>query len=136
MCATSRDTLAPQGSEPVDKGWLLSRFPAATRSPLAPQSAGMADESPSPEIARVELAIARLPKRTRDAFLMHRLDSLSFAEIARRLNIGLQAVEGHVADALYAIREAREAFASLRGESSPQAKLGGDGLCPERSRSR
>lgn len=63
------------------------------------------------EIRAVERAIARLPSRTLDAFMMHRFDNLSYEQIAIRLGITQKAVERHMVKALVVIRKARERFA-------------------------
>lgn len=56
---------------------------------------------PSPQLrAAYDAAVARLPVVTRVIFLMHRVDDLSYAEIAHRLSIGNSAVQACVAEAL------------------------------------
>lgn len=59
-------------------------------------------------IRRVEDAIARLSETTRDVFLMHRFDDLSYSEIARIKGIKIKRVEKHIAKALVAVRKARD----------------------------
>ena len=59
-------------------------------------------------IRRVEEAIARLRPATRDVFLMHRFDDLSYAEIAKIKQMSPKRVEKHIAKALVAIRKARD----------------------------
>lgn len=49
----------------------------------------------------LETAVEALPPLTRVVFLLHRVDDLSYDAIARRLSIGVPAVESVVADALY-----------------------------------
>ncbi|MFT4003848.1 MAG: RNA polymerase sigma factor, partial [Rhizobium sp.] len=66
------------------------------------------DGSPSPEhvvdyrqrLARLEQAVAELPSRQRQVFLMHKFDGMSHAEIARELGITKSAVEKLVMKAL------------------------------------
>lgn len=60
-------------------------------------------------IRRVEDAIARLAPATRDVFLLHRFDDLSYPEIARIKGMKVKRVEKHIAKALVAIRKARDA---------------------------
>lgn len=48
-----------------------------------------------------ETAIEALPPLTRLVFLLHRVEGLSYDAIARRLSIGVPAVESGLADALY-----------------------------------
>ena len=50
-----------------------------------------------------ETAIAALPPLTRVVFLLHRMEGLSYGEIAIRLSIGVLAVESGLADAIYRI---------------------------------
>lgn len=59
-------------------------------------------------IARAEKAIARLPDRTREVFIMHRFEDLSYERIARRLGIDVKEVEAHIAATLVAVRRALE----------------------------
>ncbi|MGC1303444.1 MAG: sigma-70 family RNA polymerase sigma factor [Caulobacteraceae bacterium] len=50
-------------------------------------------------LRRVETILARMPRRTREAFLMHRLTGLKYREIAERLAISVSGVEKHIARA-------------------------------------
>jgi RNA polymerase sigma-70 factor (ECF subfamily) len=50
---------------------------------------------------RLRRAFAKPEPQTREAFLLHRVEGLSYREIAARLGITAEAVERHVADALY-----------------------------------
>lgn len=50
-------------------------------------------------LARLKLGLARLSPRTREVFLLHRLEGLKYREIAERLGITVSAVEKHVAKA-------------------------------------
>lgn len=52
------------------------------------------------EVSLVAAALQELPKRTRDAFLMKRFEDLPYAEIARRLDVSVSAVEKHVVKAM------------------------------------
>ncbi|KQN10123.1 hypothetical protein ASE85_04170 [Sphingobium sp. Leaf26] len=56
---------------------------------------------PSPQLrAAYDAAMARLPVVTRVIFMMHRVDALSYVEIACRLSISDSAVQACVAEAL------------------------------------
>lgn len=59
-------------------------------------------------LRRAEDAVARLSPVTRDIFLMHRFDDLSYAEIAAIKQMSPKRVEKHIAKALVAIRKARD----------------------------
>jgi RNA polymerase sigma-70 factor (ECF subfamily) len=59
-------------------------------------------------LRRIEQAIAELNPTTRDVFLMHRFDDLSYSEIARIKGMSQKRVEKHIAKALVAIRKARD----------------------------
>lgn len=91
---------------------MAARFARTIRDLLIPPPVVPSlDENVDPEIRRVEWAVARLPKRTRDVFMMHRLDGLRYDRIAHRLGISEKAVEREMVRALRAIRKAREDYA-------------------------
>jgi len=48
---------------------------------------------------RVKAGLEKLPPRTREILLMHRLNNLTYSEIASRLGISSSAVEKHIAKA-------------------------------------
>lgn len=50
-------------------------------------------------IARLSVGLGRLSDRTRDIFLAHRIDGLSYQEIARQHRLSISSVEKHVAKA-------------------------------------
>jgi RNA polymerase sigma factor (sigma-70 family) len=50
-------------------------------------------------LGRMSAGLERLPERTRDIFLAHRLDGRSYADIGRELGISSTAVEKHVSKA-------------------------------------
>lgn len=50
-------------------------------------------------VTRLALCLARLSERTREIFIAHRIDGLSFAQIAREQGISAKAVEKHVSRA-------------------------------------
>jgi RNA polymerase sigma-70 factor (ECF subfamily) len=50
--------------------------------------------------ARYKAALAALPPRTREVFLLHRVEELGYKAIAERLGISARTVEWHVAEAI------------------------------------
>jgi RNA polymerase sigma-70 factor (ECF subfamily) len=65
------------------------------------------------ELARLDHAMRRVPRRQREIFLAVRLDNLSYPEIAERTGLSVMEVERHFADSLLSIyyalnRPARE----------------------------
>jgi RNA polymerase sigma-70 factor (ECF subfamily) len=52
-------------------------------------------------LRRLEHAIRTVPRRTREIFLAHRLDDMSYAEIAQRTGLSVREVERHMARAIY-----------------------------------
>lgn len=66
------------------------------------------DEFRDPDLARIEWAIARLPKRTHDAFLMHCFDNIRCDRIAHRLGITEKSVEREIVRTLRTIHNAKE----------------------------
>ncbi|WP_447763420.1 RNA polymerase sigma factor [Sphingopyxis panaciterrae] len=57
-------------------------------------------------LRRAEEVISGLSPRTREIFLLHRLDDLSYPEIARIKGLSVKTVESHMSKALVAIRRA------------------------------
>lgn len=51
-------------------------------------------------IDRVQAALMRLSPKTRDIFLAHRVDGLSYAEIAQRMGLSRKGVEWHMTKAI------------------------------------
>lgn len=51
-------------------------------------------------LRRVEVAIAALPDRTREIFMAHRYDDLTYVEIAKRFDISVKTVEWAISSAL------------------------------------
>lgn len=49
---------------------------------------------------RLEAVVLRLPPRTREIFLAHRLDGYSYAEIATRTGLSVKTVEKHMSRAI------------------------------------
>ena len=58
------------------------------------------------ELRRVERAIAKLPARSREAFLLYAVEGLSQAEVAEALGVSVKAVETRVARARRLLAEA------------------------------
>lgn len=61
-------------------------------------------------LKRVTKGLAQLPPRTREVFLMHRLDGMKYREIADRLGISQSAVEKHIAKAALFLTEWTEGW--------------------------
>ncbi len=56
-------------------------------------------------IAAIRAAVAELPERTREVFLLNRDGGLSYREVAMRLGITVKTVEFHMGRALASLRE-------------------------------
>lgn len=55
-------------------------------------------------LARLLNVVSQLPPRCRDAFILHKFDGLSYAEVAQRMGISVGQVEKHLMRALAACR--------------------------------
>lgn len=74
------------------------------------------DAEPSPEdivagrqrVARLAQLIRAMPEQRQRVFVMHKLEGLSYGEVAERLRISRSAVEKHMMAALRQIAELRE----------------------------
>lgn len=58
---------------------------------------------------RYRQAVAALPERMREVFVLHRIDGLSYKEIAARLDISVRTVEWHIAEAIVRISKGLDA---------------------------
>lgn len=61
-------------------------------------------------LSRVVSGINRLPERTREIFLMHRIDKLEYSEIAHRLGISESAIEKQMAKAMVTLADCAKAW--------------------------
>jgi RNA polymerase sigma factor (sigma-70 family) len=61
-------------------------------------------------LARVKAGLNKLTPRTREIFLMHRLNNLKYHEIASQLGISQSAVEKHIAKAVLFLTEWTEGW--------------------------
>jgi len=85
---------------------------------VAPDDVGACENSPLQDevlaararLERVREGLSRLTPRTREVFLMHRLDDVKYREIAERLGISQSAVEKHIAKAALFLTEWREGW--------------------------
>jgi RNA polymerase sigma factor (sigma-70 family) len=90
----------------------------ATRSPHVPiddsaEIAVPADQAEAIEVEqmrqRYREVVASLPERMREVFVLHRIEGLSYKDIAARLNIGVRTVEWHIAEAIVRISKGLDA---------------------------
>ncbi len=91
---------------------------AQTRPKMASfdQETDIAQAAPSPammaqvqdELAILRTAVANLPERCQEVFILSRFEGLSYAEIADRLGITVKTVENHMGRAILACRAALE----------------------------
>lgn len=51
-------------------------------------------------LRRIEAAISLLPDRTREIFMAHRFEDLTYPEIAERLGLSVKTIEKHISSAL------------------------------------
>ena len=85
---------------------------------VAPEDVGRAENSPLQDevlaarvrLERVREGLSHLTPRTREIFLMHRLDDMKYREIAERLGISQSAVEKHIAKAALFLTEWTEGW--------------------------
>jgi RNA polymerase sigma-70 factor (ECF subfamily) len=61
----------------------------------------MSDLSDPDLLRRLDAAVASMPRKQREIFLAHRLDDLSYAEIADRTGLSVRQVERQMARAIY-----------------------------------
>lgn len=96
----------------IARNLVIDRMRSRARTARLFQAAEIQDQyrCPAPDPERVLLASERLrralraieamPDRRREAFLLHRIDGLSYSQIARRMGVGIKAVEKHISSAM------------------------------------
>lgn len=82
---------------------------------LEPEAAAMSTQSVNALLA----AIGALPLRCREAFMLHKFDGLSQAEVARQMGISVTMVERHIKLALQACRACHN---RLQGGQAPASE--------------
>jgi RNA polymerase sigma factor (sigma-70 family) len=77
------------------------------RDGQCPDDAPLQDEviAGRARLSRVKDGLAKLPPRTREIFLMHRIRGLKYREIAVQFGISQSAVEKHIAKAAFFLTE-------------------------------
>lgn len=80
-------------------------FAGATRKAASPSTSG---SFKTPEGSAVLQALQRLPRRRREAFILHRFDGLAPTDIARRMGLSVQAVQQHIRCAMLVCRQANQ----------------------------
>ncbi len=99
---------------------------------------GMGPESREPDavfsgrqrLAAIERAVAELPPRPREAFVLYKLDGLSRAEVAERMGVSIKTVETHLEIAMNACLRCLQTL-----DGVPRAAPGG-GPAAKRGRAR
>ena len=71
--------------------------------PTQPHIAYSKGGTTSDDLARFKAALMTLPRYTRAVFLAHRMDDLSYDEIALRTGVSVQRVEREMARAIYGL---------------------------------
>ena len=94
-----------------DDEWRLGHAPGARHIPMGEVPARIAEipaDLPGPEeitagrerLDCLRAAIQELPERTRQIFVLHRLEELTYDQVADRLGISESSVQKHLAKAL------------------------------------
>lgn len=93
---------------------------------------GLVDLGPGPDevfaaeqrLHRLKDALERLSSRTRQIFLMHRLQGFSHAEVAEKLSISTSAVEKHIASAVTVLALERQHELKRQRELDHERRVG------------
>jgi RNA polymerase sigma factor (sigma-70 family) len=79
-----------------------------------PEAVLASNQSVEALLATIEL----LPLRCREAFMLHKFDGLSHAEVAQRMGISRKMVEQHMALALQACRRCRDGLDGIPADTA------------------
>lgn len=103
-----RSAVRGQASEgnPMDGDDAAGDILATLAAPAAsePETAAMSAQAVDAMLA----VIGKLPLRCREAFILHKFDDLSQAEVARRMGISVTMVERHIKLAMQACRRCQD----------------------------
>lgn len=80
-----------------------------------PETSAMSAQGVNAILATIE----QLPPRCREAFVLHKFEGLSHAEVAERMGVSRKMVEQHVKNAMLACRRCRSA---LEGDAGPEGR--------------
>lgn len=83
----------------------LDSGPRALASDLPPADQHLIGRQ---NLAAAAAVIRALPPKTRDAFLLHRFESLTYRQIGARLGVSVSMVEKYIAEALRQLKISRE----------------------------
>jgi len=86
---THRTRMSHGEEVPLDEVVLIDATPTAEAVVLARE-----------RIARLSAGLERLSEKTRDIFLSHRVDGMSYQQIAQQHNLSISTVEKHIAKAM------------------------------------
>lgn len=98
LFSIARNAAIDHGRVTRNRGRLLER--AAPEQLAAPPPSPAAGLDARRALAAMDEALAALPARTREIFLLRRVDGLSHDQIARRLNVSVSTVEKHLVKAI------------------------------------
>lgn len=84
-----------------------AEFKADLEIAIAPSQSYEIEAAQTMEI--FQRAVDELPPKTREVFLLHRLDGLTYGEIGERLAISIRTVNWHMTEALFRIRRTMDA---------------------------
>jgi RNA polymerase sigma factor (sigma-70 family) len=79
------------------------RHPSSPLHEQDPLDTGIGPEQAAVVSERLQQAMAiieRMPERRREAFMLHRINELTYAEVAGRMDISIKAVEKHISAAM------------------------------------
>jgi len=112
-------------------------YTRAQAKSIAIEEADLSCERPTPDrcaeltqlVQQVEQALGSVRPNARKVFLLHRVDGISYAEIAMHMKISISMVEKHIMSAIIAIRgveqykRQRSGFTVARPDADPFACL-------------
>ena len=83
-----------------DHAWQSTSFESVGADAIADEPSPESRISGRQQMQRLKAAIEALPERTQAIFRLHKLDGLTQAQVAARLEISISSVEKHLASAL------------------------------------
>lgn len=88
----------------VRQGMQYVQLDENTHEVVSPESGHVQQIIAQQELARLQQALLRLPKRCRQMYLLNRIEGMTYPEIAKHCGTGVKAVEKQISKALAQLR--------------------------------
>lgn len=111
-----RDRKRRSVTEQERRGGGMTDFGTAANEAVSHEPSPEQHASDRQALARMQEAMQQLPQRCREVYLLHRIEGMTYPEIARRSGVSAKAVEKNISRALRLLRKQFEATSARNQE--------------------